>query len=142
MTAPTRYRERELNPQGIHVEVEVRSPSTWGQPGAPRFHYVRYPDASTVLDCRIDPTLVDVALRALADADYPHAELEKLRAHLAQTIPGREYIITDEQLNLHFEMLPQTLRVQAWGGLYERPMKKQRELEEQAAADRDTLQEG
>lgn len=130
MTAPTRYRERELNPQGIHVEVEVRSPSTWGHEGAPRFHYVRYPDASGFLACGLEPVMVEIAMQELAARDYPPPALEKLRAKLTETIPGREYIVTDEQLNMHFEMLPQTLRVQAWGGLYDRPMKAQRELEE------------
>lgn len=50
-------------------------------------------------------------------------------------IPGREYIISDELLQVHFELvLPQTLRVQAWGGVYERPMKKQRDIELQVEA--------
>jgi hypothetical protein len=51
-------------------------------------------------------------------------------------IPGREYIISDEMLHRHFEMLPQKLRIQAWGGVYERPMPKQ--IEEDLAASIDT----
>lgn len=97
MTAPVRYRERALNPQGENIEVEVFTPTTWGSPGNPRFHYIRYPDLT----------------------------------HTG--IPGREYIISDELLQLHFEMLPQTLRVQAWGGVFERPLKSQIEAEEAAA---------
>ena len=93
MTAPVRYRERLPGPDGQPpVEVEVFTPSTWGEP-QPTHHYVRYPNVS------------------------------------AYEIPGREYIITDEMLNRHFEILPQKLRVQAWGGVFERPMKAQRELD-------------
>ena len=139
MTAPTRYRERELNPQGIHVEVEVRSPSTWGQEGTP-LHYVRYPDASGIMSGGIDEEIVSRALNLLERDGCTADELVKVAAKLRERIPGREYIVTDEQLNLHFEMLPQTLRVQAWGGVYERPMKAQRELEEQTA-EQDTMPE-
>jgi len=105
MTAPVRYRELAVNPEGINVEVEVFTPSTWGSPGQPLFHYIRYPDVSGL------------------------------------GIPGREYIISDELLNRHFEMLPQRMRVQAWGGVFERPLPAQRELdaemeEAEALADR------
>lgn len=52
-------------------------------------------------------------------------------------IPGREYIISDELLERHFELvLPQTLRVQAWGGVFERPTKAQ--ITEDVAANIDT----
>jgi len=98
MTAPVRYRELAINPEGANVEVEVFSPSTWGSPGQPLFHYIRYPDRTGL------------------------------------GIPGREYIISDEVLRRHFERVtPQKIRVQAWGGVFERPLPAQRELDEQIA---------
>jgi hypothetical protein len=99
MTAPVRYIERALNPEGRNIEVEVFTPSTWGAPGQPLYHYVRYPDLTGL------------------------------------GIPGREYIISDEQLNRHFDMAPnQRIRVQAWGGVFQRPLKAQVELDEKLEA--------
>lgn len=135
MTAPVRYRERADNPNPLadgNVEVEVFTPTTWGSPGNPRFHVVRYPDASGVQRNRIDHAVIAQALAAIQSCGLGFDDLAKITAALRETIPGREYIITDEQLTLHFEMLPQTLRVQAWGGVFERPMKSQIEAEEAA----------
>lgn len=99
MTAPVRYRECALNPEGSHVEVEVMTPTTWGSPGQPLYHVVRYPDVSGL------------------------------------GIPGREYIITDEVLRRHFERItPQKIRIQAWGGVFERPLPAQRDLDAQIEA--------
>lgn len=117
------------------AEVEVFSPTTWGgQQGYPEFHVVRYPDRSCFLACRLTHEEVAEALAKLSDACTPIDVLGKIEAKLYETIPGREYIVDTETLNRHFEMLPQTLRVQAWGGVYERPMKKQVALDAQIEA--------
>jgi hypothetical protein len=99
MTAPVRYRERLTMDGQPQVEVEVMTPSTWGSPGNPLYHYIRYPDVSGL------------------------------------GIPGREYIVDTETLNRHFEQLPGKIRIQAWGGVYERPMKSQRALDAQIEAE-------
>lgn len=131
MTAPTRYRERLAMDEQPHCEVEVMTPSTWGSPGQPLYHVVRYPDGTGIPACRLDRSAIGDALSILAKAGVDETVLKTIAQTLFQPIPGREYIVDDATLNRHFEMLPQTLRVQAWGGVFERPMKKQRELDEQ-----------
>lgn len=115
------------------VEVEVFSPTTWGGvQGQPDFHVVRYPDGSGIYASRIEESVVAKALQVLAaDSGIKAEDVEKIGKWLRQTIPGREYIIDSVILERHFEVLPQTFRLQAWGGVFERPMKAQRELDEQ-----------
>lgn len=115
------------------VEVEVFSPTTWGGvQGQPDFHVVRYPDGSGIYASRIEESVVAKALQILAaDSGIAAKDVEKIGKWLRQTIPGREYIIDSVILERHFEVLPQTFRLQAWGGVFERPMKAQRELDEQ-----------
>lgn len=137
MTAPTRYRERLAQDEQPQVDVDVMSPATWGSPGAPLFHVIRYPDCSGILRVRVARDVVEQAVAVLQATGFEPDDLAKLTAALLETIPGREYIIDDEMLERHFEILPQTFRVQAWGGVFERPMKKQRELDEQLDGDSD-----
>jgi hypothetical protein len=134
MTAPTRYRERLAMDEQPPCEVEVMSPTTWGGvQGQPDFHVVRYPDGTGILACRLAEAAVRDALDVLvAEAGLDSDVITKIAAALFTRIPGREYIIDNETLERHFELvLPQTFRVQAWGGVFERPHKKQRELDEQ-----------
>ena len=115
------------------VEVDVMSPTTWGgQPGQPDFHVVRYPDGTGIYASRIEESTVAKALQLLAaDSSIAAEDVEKIGKWLRQPIPGREYIIDNVILERHFEVLPQTFRIQAWGGVYERPTRKQRELDDQ-----------
>jgi len=136
MTAPTRYRERLALDEQPQVDVEVFTPTTWGYPSDPQFHVVRYPDGSGIYASRIEESVITKALQVLAaDSSIAAEDVEKIGKWLRQTIPGREYIIDNAILERHFEVLPQTFRVQAWGGVYERPTKKQRELDEQLDTD-------
>lgn len=118
------------------VEVEIMSPSTWGGvQGQPDFHVVRYPDGTGILACRLDEADVRRALDILAAANIESEIVTKIAAALFKRIPGREYIIDNETLERHFELsLPQTFRVQAWGGVFERPMKAQRMLDAELEA--------
>lgn len=112
------------------VEVEIMSPATWGGvQGQPDFHLVRYPDGTGILACRLPDAEVTRALDILAEAGLEPETVTKIAAALFKRIPGREYIIDNETLERHFEVLPQTFRIQAWGGVFERPHKKQRELD-------------
>jgi hypothetical protein len=131
MTAPTRYRERAES-HGTHVEVEVFSIPSWGAPegSSPEFHVVRYPDCSGIAASRIEENLIKNALQTLADDGFLEEDVEKIDKWLRQPIPGREYIIDSVTLDRHFEVLPQTFRIQAWGQVFQRPMKSQRELDE------------
>lgn len=126
------------------VDVEVRSPSTWGgTPGHPDFHVVRYPDGTGIYASRIDENTIKNALQTLSDDGFLEEVVEKIGAWLRQPIPGREYIIDNAILERHFELvLPQTFRVQAWGGVFERPFKAQRDLDDELDAERDTLPYG
>ena len=45
----------------------------------------------------------------------------------------RTYLLTGEQLDRHYEQLPQTLRVQAFGAVFQRPTKAQAQLDAEAA---------
>jgi hypothetical protein len=137
MTAPTRYRERLAMDEQPPCEVDVMSPSTWGGvQGQPDFHVVRYPDGTGILACRLAESAVRDALNVLADAGLDPDVITKIAGALFKRIPGREYIIDNETLERHFELvLPQKFRVQAWGGVFERPHKKQRELDAELEAD-------
>lgn len=131
MTAPTRYREKLALDEQPPVEVEVFTPTTWGSPSDPQFHVVRYPDLTGIYASRIDENTIKNALRTLEDDGFIAEDVEKIGKWLRQPIPGREYIIDNVILARHFEELPQTYRMQAWGGVFERPMKKQIELDEE-----------
>jgi hypothetical protein len=130
MTAPTRYREKAAQDEQPQVEVEVFTPTTWGYPGDPQFHVVRYPDGSGIYASRIEESVINKALQVMAaDSGIAAEDVEKIGKWLRQTIPGREYIIDSVILERHFEVLPQTFRIQAWGQVFQRPMKEQLEAE-------------
>lgn len=119
------------------MEVEVFSIPSWGapldNPAGPDFHVVRYPDCTGINASRIADNLINNAMTVLEGDGFIESDVDAFRKALTQKIPGREYIITTAQLELHFEVLPQTFRIQAWGQVFQRPMREQCELEEAEA---------